>query len=143
MNVSLDLSHLYELAKAEAEKKQKEEICTYKSDSQYEKCGFYAVKGTGYCDKHLGRDVNIGTCIEFLKVLVDNPALLLHFVQAGSFFAQHHDVRDCKNEQCDDCYSGDTEHEQNEVLVSACKDIFRLMPKPIHDNTDAEDESEE
>ena len=145
MKVSLDLTHLYELAKAEEEKKKGEEFCTYiyNSHSQYERCRFYAVNGTGYCDKHLGKDVNMGTCIEFLKILVANPDKLLSFVKSGSFFSTHHDVRECEHGQCDDCYSGDTEHEENQALISACKDIFQLMPKPIHDNTDAEDESEE
>ena len=145
MIVSLDLTHLYELAKAEAGKKQKEEICTYIDNSHY-KCRFYAIKSTGYCDKHLGKDVGMGTCIEFLKVLIDNPKKLLSFVQSGSFFSTHHDVRECPDRehgQCEDCYSCDTEQDQNESLISACKDIFNLMPNPIHDNTDAEDESEE
>ena len=143
MKVSLDLTHLYELAKAEEEKKKGEEFCTYIDDNSYSKCSSYTVKNSGYCDKHLGKDVNMKTCIEFLKVLIANPDKLLRFVQSGSFFSTHHDVRECQHGQCDDCYSGDTEHEENQALVSACKDIFQLMPKPIHDNTDAENDSEE
>ena len=146
MKVSLDLTNLYELAKAEEEKRSKEEFCTYFDDRSYTKCGCYTVKNTGYCDKHAGKDINMGTCIEFLKVLVDNPVKLLSFVQSGSFFSTHHHVIECQlheHKDCEDCYSGDTEHAENDALVSACKDIFQLMPKPIHDNTDAEDESEE
>lgn len=104
MKASLDMTHLYELAKT---------------------------------------DESMIKCIEFVKVMVDNPKLLKKFVETGYFFASHHYVQECQNQQCNDCYSGDTEHEQNEALVSACKDIFQLMPKPIHDNTDAEDDSEE
>ena len=146
MKVSLDLTHLYELAKLEEEKKKGEKNCIYFDDNTYSKCGSSAIKNSGYCDKHIGKDVNMGTCIEFLKVLVANPDKLLSFVQSGSFFSTHHHVIACPDQehgQCDDCYSGDTEHAENDALVSACKDIFELMPKSIHDNTDAEDESEE
>lgn len=101
MNVSFNLTHLFELAK---------------------------------------EDENMGKCIEFLKIVINNPKLLLNLVEAGSFFSSHHDVRSCQHGQCDDCYSGDTEHEQNEALISSCKNIFNLMPNDIHDHTDAEDE---
>jgi hypothetical protein len=136
MNVTLDLTHIYELAKAEEEKKRESEICTF------EGCGFYAARGTGYCAKHTGRDTNISTCIEFLKVLVDNPVLLLNFVQAGSFFMHKHDGRTCQHGHCDDCYSGDHDEEEADSVMSATKAIFDLMPVPTND-TDAEDESEE
>ena len=100
MNVSLDLTNLYELAKS---------------------------------------DEKMNKCIEFLKVAIDNPKLLMNFVEAGYFFTSHHDVRKCEHDQCDECYSGDTEQEQTENLVTSSKALFSLLPKPLsNDDTDAE-----
>ena len=80
-----------------------------------------------------------------LELVTRMPVTFKKMVDAGLFFATRHDIHDgCPTgDQCDDCYSGDTEFEQKCYLTEAAVTLFRHMAALDHDDrSDSEEGSD-
>ncbi len=75
-----------------------------------------------------------------LELVTRMPVTFKRMVDAGLFFATHHDIHDgCPTgNQCDDCYSGDTEFEHKCDLSDAAVSLFKHM-----NTSDGNDDAEE
>lgn len=91
-------------------------------------------------EKNVEGRIGAAEVLEALELATRMPVTFLRMVQAGKFFATHHDYHDPPHEEgcCDDCYSGDTEFEQKCVLTNTSVALFQNMTVPT-DNSDSED----
>ena len=89
---------------------------------------------------------------QVLQKLQDNPDMLQSLIEFARFETTKHNIhnndRPCYKgdvyDQCDDCYSGDTEFEHNEEMSSFFKEFSFLFPKndEIDDSEEGEDDDE-
>jgi hypothetical protein len=82
----------------------------------------------------------------FLEVLANNPDLLRDLITAANFHANMHDIHDeCPSgeQQCDNCYSGDTEAENNSNLKNALKQLWINTYDMTYVYSDGDDASED
>ena len=98
-----------------------------------------------YCPQHSKRSVTAEKAVGFLRELSENPEDLDRLLKSGSFYLVCHPISDHHNYgdgyECEDCYSGDTEHEADYDLKRITKDIFENSN--FWDGEDAEEDAEE
>lgn len=86
--------------------------------------------------------------LNFLEVLTRHPDKLDDIVKAGRFYLKKHDIHaGCPHGEeggCADCYSGDTECEQQSLLSTALVSVFKTMAaeNAVPDDSDGEEEDE-
>ncbi len=84
-----------------------------------------------------------------LEIITRMPNTFLKLVNAGSFFGDNHYHDNCTEDNdsrncCDNCYSGDTEFENNSDLRIAAQTLFKHMVKLVDDDAEeSDDETEE
>lgn len=93
-----------------------------------------------YCSFHESSRSSYKKSVNFLKTMINNPELLENITNVGIFFSTCHDAHGCDEEDCEDCYSGDTEFEQNETLKDTVNQLVKLA---FIDDSDGEEESED
>jgi hypothetical protein len=82
----------------------------------------------------------------FLEVLANNPDLLRDLITAAHFHANMHDIHDeCPSgeQQCDNCYSGDTEADNNALAKNTLKQLWINTYDMTYVYSDGDDASED
>ena len=88
---------------------------------------------------------------QVLSKLQDNPALLQSLIDLADFKKTKHSIHDenrpCyegnRCDQCDDCYSGDTEADHNDDMEDFFKQISKLIFPSDKDQGEEDNDSEE
>ena len=62
----------------------------------------------------------------FIDQAATDPEKFVNFIYYGAFFSIKHDVRDCEQDECENCYSEDTEFEAKENLINATKELLKI-----------------
>ena len=93
------------------------------------------------------RGIDPDTFKEEFEEKLHQPNVIEELLQLATFRAMYHNVTDCDDGQCSECYSGDTEFEMNHgcgSLENIWKEIYEdLMEDVYNDSSDSADEDEE
>lgn len=82
-----------------------------------------------FLNKHCTDKYSKEIAIKTLDTLIQNPELLFSLIESASFFSNNHSIADCNEhhaaeEDCENCYSGDTEHEKRSELIETLKMLY-------------------
>lgn len=97
-----------------------------------------------FLNKHCTDKYSKEMAIKTLDTLIQNPELLFSLIESASFYSNNHPIDDCNEhhaaeEDCENCYSGDTEHEKKCELIETLKLLYG-QSQFDELNSDGEDE---